>query len=365
VLEHVELITQGTRTTVLVDTEDRASTGPTLLPSVGEYPVLDAGVYDKLAGDDLRNQRYRRALHILGRDKVIYDLGAGDQLLWSREALTLGASKAIAVEVQKETYALASEKLASLGLEDRITLHLGDSMHVELGDKADVCVADIIGTLAGAEGSAAVFADARRRHLNPDARFIPHRAVTRAAATCLRELFHPHPVAFAREAVSYLERIFEYNTKPFDVRLRIKHPNTDAIVSTDQEVEILDYNGDLKVQQRTQARLQVLRPGQVDGILTWLQLWCLPDEAPLDSLRQSTNWSSVYFPLFPEPIDVKPGDSLDLVYDVRLSEDGIHPDYAVSAQLTTSRATFTGAFSAPRRGEQFRASPQYAALFPV
>jgi type I protein arginine methyltransferase len=101
-------------------------------------------------------------------------------------------------------------------------------------------------------------------------------------------------------------------------------------------------------------------------VLTWLNLWCLPDEEPLDALRMRTNWAAIYFPLFGEPVPVAPGDILELTVETTLSDDGIHPDYRLGARLHTGiEDEHHGSLASPHHGGLFRAHPIYQDLFPT
>ncbi|GAB2968205.1 hypothetical protein GCM10027184_16530 [Saccharothrix stipae] len=62
----------------------------------------------------------------------------------------------------------------------------------------------------------------------------------------------------------------------------------------------------------------------------------------MDSLRQRTSWIPAYLPLFDTAVEVRPGDSLDIVFERRTSDDGVHPDYLVHADLSTTTSHVTG-----------------------
>lgn len=336
-----------------------------LWPSIGEYPCYDPFLYQTLTSDAARNQRFRVALQKLARGKVVLDIGTGQDLIWAREAVAAGAGHVLALEVMEESFLRGSENLRSLRLQDDITLLQGGSTSLHLDPKADVCVAEIIGSVAGAEGAAVVLADARRRHLAPGGIVVPHRCVTRAAAVCLRDVLGGNPVSFSQEAIKYLQVIFDWNEAPFDVRMRIKNAAPAAVLSNSEPVEILNFNGDLLEEQERRVSLTMNRPGKVDGILTWLELSCLPDEPPLDTLHMDTSWGSVYFPLFDSEIPVEGGDVLGLTFRTSLGEDRLHPNYRLEATLRTDRTGEHSAdLAAPHRGRTFRDRPVYRVLFP-
>ncbi|MEU7605814.1 class I SAM-dependent methyltransferase [Streptomyces sp. NPDC041003] len=351
---------------VLVCSEPERPDRVSLWPSLGEYPIYDPYLYTTMTTDEERNKRFRAALERLAPGKHVLDIGTGQDILWARESVQAGARQVTAIEVIEDAFRQAAAHLPTYDVQDRVTLLLGESTGLEFAPKADVCVAEIIGSLASAEGAAAVLTDAKRRHLAPDGVIVPHRADTQAAAGCLSDILGEQHVAFSAESIPYLQSIFNWNTAPFDVRLRIENASPDALVSDSAVLESLDFNGTLHTVQQTSTRLTVQHPGRVDGVLTWLQLWCLPDDDPLDALRMKTNWASIYFPLFETPVPVEPGDTLDLTFGWTLSADGVHPDYQLSATLrTTDGHAHQGSLESPHRGGPFRAHPAYRLLFPA
>ncbi|MEU0108309.1 class I SAM-dependent methyltransferase [Streptomyces sp. NPDC006251] len=365
-LEVDEILVNGTTLRVLVDPEPERADRPALWPSIGEYPIYDPFLYTTMTTDEERNQRFRAALAQLAPDKRVLDIGTGQDLIWARESLRAGARQVLAVEVIEESFRTAAANLPAYGLDDRVTLLRGESTSVEFAPHADVCVAEIIGSLAGAEGAAVVLDDAKRRHLAPSGVVVPHRAVTQAAAVGLADLFGQQPLAFSASSLKYLQDIFNWNGAPFDVRLRIENASPSALLSESGTVEELDFNGTLHTSQRHSTRLTITRAGRMDGVLTWLQLWCLPKEEPLDALRMKTNWASIYFPLFKTPVSVSPGDILDLSLATVVSDDGVRPDYQLSAALrTTDGQEFAGSVDSPHHGGPFRAHPIYQQLFPA
>jgi type I protein arginine methyltransferase len=360
-----ELDAAGTRIRVLVDESPFGAADPVLWPSFGEYPCYDTFLYQALTGDEVRNQRFRSALEKSAPGKVVLDIGTGQDLLWARESLSRGARHVLAMEVMEASFRQAARRLRAEGLTGHITLLHGVSTEQDIQPKADVCIADVIGSVAGAEGAAVIFTDARRRHLAPGGTVIPHRAVTHAAAVSLTEVMGGRPVAFAAAALPYLCTIFDWNGAPFDVRLRIRNPVAAAAVSDHAPVEILELNGDLRTEQETRVTLAITRPGQIDGVLAWLELWCDPALPPLSALGGETSWASVYFPLFDPAVPVAPGDALDLTFRVRVSTDGLHPDYGIEATVHAGEGgAVTARHSSPHHGRAFRRGPVYRRLFP-
>ncbi|MFF8950726.1 class I SAM-dependent methyltransferase [Streptomyces sp. NPDC014940] len=361
-LIHHELPTDGAVLRVLIDRD--AGQGSTVWPSIGEYPVYSEILYDTLSSDALRNERFRAALRALAPGRLVLDIGAGQHLNWARESIRCGARHAVAMEIMDETFRAAEQNLRAWGLDEAITLLHGDSGDLAVQPRADLCVAEIIGSIAGAEGAAAIFTDARRRLMTDDGVIIPDRCTTRAAGACLRQVLDRHEIAFSPSAVPHLTKIFAWNQGPFDVRLRIKDPDRRGVVTTSAVIEELPFNGDLRTEQEQRVELEVDRTGHVDGVLLWLQLFHLPSCPPLDALNDPTSWASVYVPLFPTEIPVERGDRLTLTVVTRISDDGIHPDYHVTGRLSTANGRHAGEHLSAHHGRTFQSHPVYRALFP-
>jgi protein arginine N-methyltransferase 1 len=354
----------GWRIGVLVNSATSPTTAPMLMPTHGEYPIYDAALYDAMATDTERNWRFREALSKYARDRIVLDIGTGADLFWARESLQCGASRVFAMETMRESFHTASQLLSSLRDGHRITLLHGVSTALAVEKKAELCVAEIIGSLPSAEGAAAVLIDAKQRLLTPDAVIIPDLCLTRAAAVRFTGLFGGREPAFSGASTRYLQRIFDWNGGPFDVRLRVANPAREAIVSDSALVERLEFNGDLRVEQEANVHLTITRSGIVDGVLTWSVVRCLPDQKPLDALRGETNWAFIYLPLFEVEVPVEAGDVLNLTFRTVLSEDGVHPDYHLSGELRTAHGVHRGRHFSPYRSRTLHGHPVYQTLFP-
>jgi len=209
------------QTGVLVNADPCPPTAPTLTPTLGEYPIYDALLYEVMSADTERNWRFCEALERYAKDRIVVDIGTGSFLFWARESLRFGASRVFAVEAMHESFRAASQLLKTLENGHRVTLLRGESTALTIAPKADLCVAEIIGSLPGAEGAAAVLSDAKRRHLTADAVIIPDLCLTQAAVVSFADLFGGRVPAFSESSIPQLQRIFDWNGGPFDVRLRL------------------------------------------------------------------------------------------------------------------------------------------------
>jgi hypothetical protein len=337
--------------------------GPQLWPSFGEYPVYDETLYEALTNDTIRNDLFRRALALVSPNKRVLDIGTGQYLIWAVESLRAGADHVVAVESMPETHAAAAKNLSDWELESKVSLRHGLSTQLDIEERAEVCVSETIGSVAGAEGAAAIVLDARQRLLDDSGVVVPNRCITKAVATSFDGVMARTGAGFARDAIGTLTRIFEWNESPFDVRLRISNPAKEALLSTYATIEILDFNGDLQTEQRHSVTLVMQSVGVVDGLLAWMEMSCWPGLPILSAIQDRTNWATVYFPLFDTPIEVTPGDRLDVNVAIVLSDDGIHPDYCFDAELYTASGRFSSSAIFKHHGHDFRWHAIHKRLF--
>ncbi|SDM57661.1 protein arginine N-methyltransferase 1 [Allokutzneria albata] len=349
---------------VVVDESDWDSGSPQLWPSVGMHPCYDEMLYDFMTMDEVRNLAYREALRQLAPGRTVLDIGTGRDLNWAVEALGAGARRVTAVEGMDETYRMAWEHAEREGLLDRIDLRHGWSTEISLDPRVEMCVSEVIGDIGGAEGAAAILADARRRLTTPEAMFVPHLCVTFAGAACFADIF-PSGAGFFADSLDLLTQAFTVLGGPCDVLLGISGIGPEAVISDHKPVEVLEFNGNLAVEGDSTVTLTAQRDGRVDGVLLWIQLWCSPDGPPVDSLHERTNWMPAYVPLFDEPREVAAGDVLTLGFRYKPSDDGIHPDYSLSGSLRTAQGVATGEHDVPYRPVGLRGRPVYERLFPT
>jgi hypothetical protein len=332
-----------------------------LFPSMGEYPVYDGHVYDAFDAADDRHRAYRDAVRAVARGKVVVDIGTGRDALWAVEAAHAGAKRVYAIEADPAAAGGAVEAVADAGLIDRVTVVAGLSTDVTLPERAEVCVSEIIGNIATAEGAIAVLEDARRRLCTPDCTWIPFRVETYAAAVDLTAPTLPaadNGLAVAAESLPYLRRIFAAAGGPFDLRLCLGGPAGDAVVSSAAAVESVIFAGRPAPDASTVVELKIgVGSATVTGILLWTRLAASSRAGrEVDALDGGTRaWAPVYVPL-EHPLPVAAGDLIRLAFTRLTSDDGIHPDYLLAVGDQPPRPS-------PHHGGPFRGSPFYCELF--
>jgi len=322
-------------------------------PSMGEYPVYDDGVYDAFAAPGDRNRGYADAIRAAAPGRVVLDIGTGRDALWAIAAARAGARHVYAVEAQAAAAQQATRAVARAGLGDSVTVLAGDSTSVRLPRPAEVCVSEIVGNIASAEGAIAVLADARARLCAGDCVWIPFRMQTWAAAVDLSRL---GPPALAAESLPYLHAVFAAAGGPFDLRLCLAGPVAETVVSSAAVVESVVFDGRRDpppADALTVADLRLDVPGaRPTGLLLWARVAPSASGREIDTLTgDGRGWAPVYVPL-----PAAPADRFRVGFERRTSDDGRHPDYAVTVDGTP-------AWAGPHHGGGFRATAFYRDLF--
>jgi protein arginine N-methyltransferase 1 len=335
-----------------------------LFPSMGEYPVYDDGVYDGFDVPDKRVRAYHDAIDGAAAGRVVLDIGTGRDALWAVHAARAGARHVYAIERQAHAADQARRTVAAAGLADRITIIHGLSTTVDLPEPAQVCVSEIVGNIASAEGAVAALADARERLCTPDCVWIPFRIQTWAAAVDLSA----HDLAFASESLPYLEQVFGAVGHPFDVRLCLGGPVAALPVSTAAAVESIVFDHRRlppapETSDTAELTIDVPAAG-VTGLMLWTRVAVTSRSAEIDTLTGDTrSWAPVYAPLSLGGIPTRRGDELTVTFHRAAGEDGLHPDYrlSVSGPAITSPVTWTSR----HHSTDFRATDLHRRLFPL
>jgi protein arginine N-methyltransferase 1 len=353
-----------------------------LFPSMGEYPAYDGHVYDAFDAADDRHRAFREAIRAAAPGRVVVDIGTGRDALWAVEAAHAGARHVYAIEAGEAPARRAAEAVEQAGLGDRVTVLPGLSTEQTLPVRAEVCVSEIVGNIATAEGAVPILQDARARLCTDDCAWIPFRLQTWAAAV---DLSGAGELGLAAESLPYLHSIFEAAGGPFDVRLCLAGPAAELLISSCAPVESVTFTSPAASPLAAlplaalppaalppaalppAARIDAGLPGGaelrigVSATMTGVLLWARVAASArggreVDALDGGTRaWAPIYVPL-PEPVPVAAGDHLTVALGRRTSDDGVHPDYEMTIDGRV-------VWSSPHHGGPFRGSDFYRRLF--
>lgn len=343
-----------------------------LFPSIGEYGVYDDTAYDGFAAADQRNRAYRGAIAEASPGRAVLDLGTGRDALWAVTAARAGARRVYAVEARPDVAAQARRAVDHAGVASVVSVIDGHSTVVSLPERVEVCVSELVGNIASAEGMLPVLADARRRLCAPGCVFIPHSCRTRAMAVDLDSAVGPGGPVIAEEALSYLQVVFADLGRPFDLRLCLGGPVGEVAASSVGTVETISQQsylstGDAVDRCATETSLTITGAG-VTGIVFWVEVLCAPGQPALDALSpDGRSWAPVYAPIAPACTLLRPGDQLDLTFVRTTSRDGHHPDYSLTVHARgqgSGQSHLVGEWNSLYRDQGFRDSDFYRELFP-
>ncbi|TCK33796.1 amino acid adenylation domain-containing protein [Paraburkholderia sp. BL8N3] len=332
-----------------------------LWPSVSEFYVYDELLYHAMANHTTRNRCYANAFARYLPGKTVVEIGPGPHAVLARMAIDAGARKVYAIELLERSYLAAREKVRSLGLEDRIVVLHGDATRIELPEPVDYCISEIIGNIAGSEGSAVIINSARR-FLTDGVHMIPERSLTKIVAVSLTDDLFDY--AFTETTGHYVREIFEETGSPFDLRICVKDLPASAILSTEDAYEDLDYTHHIEPETSHDITLRFERRGHMTGFVVWMLLF-VDAENTLDTLADQGSWLPVYFPAFPEGLAVEAGDVLSGTITRRLEANGLNPDFFLDGVVRRADGNEIAVVNhaMPHRISAFRASPFYARLF--
>ena len=330
-------------------------------PSVGEYPVYDELLYYAMTNDRRRNHSYKVAINQLVRDKVVVEIGTGKDAILSRFCVEAGAKKVYAIEVSEEAYHQAKANIKNLELSDKITLIKGDAVQVNLPELADVCVSEIMGTIAGSEGVAAILNDSRK-FLKEDGVMIPFKGITKIAAAYLPDELLDNP-KFTELTAYYTEQVFETVGYPFDLRLCVKNFPKSNIVSNVEIFEQLDFTEVIAPEYTHEVSFTINQDTRMNGFLLWLNLETIQEEI-IDVVEHEYSWLPVYFPVFSPSIKLSVGDTIQAFCKGTLSDNNINPDYEIKGSITKKNGEIIEFEHKSYHHEKvFKQTPFYERLF--
>ncbi|AOH85630.1 hypothetical protein AWL63_18485 [Sphingomonas panacis] len=273
-------------------------------------------------------QAYRRAIEAAAPGRRIVDLGTGADAPLAIMCAKAGASHVDAIEVMPDSAAAARRRIAQLGLDGQIDVHCGSSSTVTLDQPADLCVSEIIGMIAGAEGVTAALKDAKRL-LGPGGRMLPSRCITWFAPA---EAASPVYVDEDCTAVAdhYAERIYRSIGHRFPLTRIVTFNFPEAnLLAAKKPFEDLDFNTDSIEQASDSVTFTTMKAGRCEGFVLWIELHVDADN--IVSSWQGSSWAPVFLAM--PPVMVAPGDSIAVNLSRFVKRPGENPSYEIIGNI--------------------------------
>jgi fengycin family lipopeptide synthetase D len=338
-----------------------AANQPELWPSVAEFFIYDELLYYAMTNDERRNDSYKVAFNKLVKDKVVVEVGTGQDAILSRFCVEAGAARVYAIEMLDESYKKARKTIDKLGLQDKITLVYGDANKIKLPEKGDVLISEIVGSIGGSEG-AAVILNKAWRFLKEDGVMAPVRSLTKIAAVYLPGNIHRDP-GFSAVGARYTEKVFRSFGYSFDLRLCVRNFPNSHVISNADVFEDLDFSGLVPEEDSHEMNFTINRDAVMDGFLVWLTLETIAGEV-IDTLEHEYCWLPVYVPVFYPGVEVSEGDVIEASCTRTLCENGINPDFRLKGVLKRRKAPdIPFSYDLPHFERTYKGHPFYKKLF--
>jgi Tfp pilus assembly protein PilF len=266
-----------------------------------------------MMADDARNDAYDQALRRAAPGRRVLDIGSGSGLL-AMMAARAGAASVTTCEAVPAIAAAAREITRANGFGESIVVHAKRSDQLQVGremeDRAEVLVTETFSSGLLTEAVLPTMEHARAHLLTPDAVVIPRRA---AAVGYL-----VGGAAIEAQASAYHVSGFDlshfnlFATAKFALHLdRFPH----EVLSDDFEIFSFDMMQSQFPAERHAVVATATRAGRCMGVAQWLRLE-LDAETTYEN-RPAANagangWMHIVY-RFPEPIDLKVGDKVNLI----------------------------------------------------
>lgn len=262
-----------------------------------------------MMNEQKRNNAYFSALQsAIASDSEVFEIGTGSGLL-AMMAAKLGARKVTTCEAEPLIAEAAQRIVVNNGYEKVVKVISRRSTEIKVGEdlpgKADILVSEIFSSDLLGEYVLSSIEDAKRRLLKPGGRVIP------AAGSIMIALFSGSDI----KKNLIVEDSFGFNLQHFNSIVPRKCP----IFRQDLNIEMLtediealrfDFESDLLVSSQTKSlRVPIKSPGRCYGIIQWIRLQMdknIVFENHPSEKSPVSNWQHCAY-IFPEPVDVKPG----------------------------------------------------------
>jgi len=295
-----------------------------MIPAFWDYPIWDDLMYDIMCKDEIRMNSYRKVIERKVKNKTVVEIGTGTTAPLAIMCANAGAKKVYTIEANEDAAEKATKLIYEKGLSDRIKVIVGNAMTIELPELVDVCLSEIIGCIGSSEGAIAILNDAKR-FLKEDGTMIPERHITKIAPVFLPDnLYHDALIQYIVDY--YTEAVYEKRGRKFPfTRFEFYNFPESHLIDKPQIFEDINFQETLEENFKTSASFQVSSDCSFDGFLLWINLY-VDYLTMIDSFNGSV-WGAIYMPV--EKFSLKKGDNINVEHTVRLSENGINPDYII------------------------------------
>jgi tetratricopeptide (TPR) repeat protein len=266
-----------------------------------------------MINDDERNEAYERALKRAVRpDSIVLEIGTGSGLV-AMMAARAGARQVVTCEILPILAEVAEETVARNGLAGRVKVVAKKSTQLKLGEdlpeKADVFVSELINIGMLAPNMLPIIRHARENLAKPDAQVIPAAAVVWGALAQCDHLARINPVrSVCGFDMAAFDRFRSPGYTPIDLAA-----DPHRLLSNRFRALDFDFRTNMKETDAHGLAVIVQEAGLCHGVAFWFDL-ILDEQTVYNSASRSrTNHWKQAMQFFPQPVEVKPGDRLEIV----------------------------------------------------
>ena len=289
-----------------------------------------APIHISLLNDRERTTNLIRGIYeVVHPEDIVVEIGTGTGIL-AIAAARAGARHVYAIEASGFSK-LAKEIFKANGLSNQITLIEGWSTQTDLPEPADVLISDLISSEPLAENALEIIADANKRLLKSNARFVPNRMKIFAIPVTIPRA-ELRKYKFLPETLDNWKSWYEIDFGLLGEAAK-NSPHTFYIdpylaidwISLSDPVPLAEVEFK-KVSQLTidnKIAITTNTSGQVDGLLEYFDLELGPNTHYSTHPKQVDKYCVRRNPVwvFPEPLILKKGDQFTVAYQYRKTED--------------------------------------------
>ncbi|MBI2975003.1 MAG: 50S ribosomal protein L11 methyltransferase [Deltaproteobacteria bacterium] len=283
-----------------------------------------------LLKDAVRMKAYKAAIDgCVKKGDCVIDIGAGLGIL-SFLAISAGASKVHAIEVEDETFRFLRLIARHNGLDKKIMFHKGLSTGQKLKAKADVIICELFGNLGVNENIVSVIADAKKRFLKTGGRIIPSGLKVFIAACEHKDWQYSRNFIKNLHGFDLLPDIEEIDLGTPSVIIK----NTELISNPAALAEI-SFSGDFSQKIRKKLTLKIERDGILTGFAGWFDAK-LADNVSFSTSPSdlTTHWKQAFLPLR-TPQKVATGQQIKLHMEISPDRSGLHSIIGYGFEIET------------------------------
>jgi tetratricopeptide (TPR) repeat protein len=270
------------------------------------------GWHIPMINDDERNAAYERALRrAVTPDSLVFEIGTGSGLV-AMMAARAGAKHVVTCEAVPILAERAQETIARNGFSDRITVLGKKSTQVTLGEdlpeKADIFVSELINIGMLAPNMLPTIQHARANLVKPEAKIIPEAAVVWGVLMQCDHLAQINPV---RSVAGFDMGAFDIFRSPGYAQIDLG-ADPHRVLSGRTRVLDFDFRTATKTEDLRPLAMLVNHAGTCHGICFWFDLILDAETTYRSESRSRTNHWKQAIQFFPEPVEVREGDRLDV-----------------------------------------------------